>query len=82
MTPVEAFVTFSVVWWLVFFMALPFGAQPEAAPQPGHAEGAPARPRLWLKALITTVVAILLTAGIAWFVQSGLVTIDVPALPR
>lgn len=73
MTTAGALVTFVVVWWLVFFMALPFGAAPEEQPQAGNAESAPARPRLLLKAAITTVLAALATWGIAWFIASGLV---------
>ncbi|HMR31837.1 MAG TPA: DUF1467 family protein [Geminicoccaceae bacterium] len=73
MNAYEAIVTYTVVWWLIFFMVLPFGAQPEADPAPGHAESAPARPRLWLKAGITTVLAGLATWGIAWVVHSGLI---------
>ncbi|MFO1068234.1 MAG: DUF1467 family protein [Geminicoccaceae bacterium] len=66
-------VTFSVTWWLYFFMALPFGAQPAADPVPGTVESAPAKPRLWLKALIATVLAAATTWGIAWVIQSGLI---------
>lgn len=73
MSLVGAIVTYSVVWWLIFFMALPFGAHPEALPQAGHAESAPARPRLWLKAGITTLLAGLATWGIAWLIGSGLI---------
>jgi predicted secreted protein len=73
MTTVGAVVTFAVVWWLVFFMALPFGAEPEEHPAPGHVESAPARPRLLLKALVTTVLAALLTWGIAWLIDSGVI---------
>ena len=73
MTAVGAVVTYAIVWWLIFFMALPFGAQPEAEPRRGHAESAPARPRLWLKAGITSVLAGLATWGIAWIIGSGLI---------
>ena len=73
MTIAGAIVTFVVAWWLIFFMALPFGAAPEEHPQPGNVESAPARPRLLLKALITTVLAALATWGIAWFIASGIV---------
>jgi predicted secreted protein len=73
MTLFEAVITYTMVWWLFFFMALPFGAQPEADPQPGNVESAPARPRLWLKAAIVTVIAGLATWGIAWIVDSGLI---------
>ena len=45
-----------IVWWLVFFMALPFGVQPEIEGTEGHQRGAPLNPRLWLKAGVTTIV--------------------------
>ena len=73
MTPVGAIVTFVVVWWLIFFMALPFGVQPDENPQPGNVESAPARPHLLIKALVTTVLAALATWGIAWLIGSGLI---------
>lgn len=73
MSPFEAVITYTMVWWLFFFMALPFGARPEAHPQPGNVESAPAKPRLWLKAAIVTVIAGLATWGIAWIVDSGLI---------
>lgn len=73
MTLVSGFLTYIVVWWLVFFMALPFGAEPEVSPLPGHAESAPARPRLWLKAGAATVLAGLITWGFAALIDSGLI---------
>jgi predicted secreted protein len=68
-----AVVTFAVAWWLIFFMALPIGAAPEESPQAGNVESAPAKPRLLLKAAVTTVLAVLATYGIAWLIGSGLV---------
>ena len=68
-----AVVTYVVTWWLIFFMALPFGAAPAEHPQAGTVESAPAKPRLWLKALIATVLAAATTWGIAWVIQSGLI---------
>jgi predicted secreted protein len=73
MSTAGAIVTFSVVWWLFFFMALPFGAAPDDKPQPGTVESAPARPRLLLKAAAATVLAALATWGIAWLIGSGLI---------
>jgi predicted secreted protein len=75
MTPIGAIVTFVMVWWLFFFMALPFGAAPDEAPQAGTVESAPARPRLLLKAAVASVLAIGATWGIAWLMQSGLIDI-------
>ena len=75
MNPYEALVTYSVSWWIIFMMALPFGSVAPDEPLPGHATSAPERPRLWLKAGITTVLAAFATWGVAWFVQSGFIDI-------
>lgn len=68
-------VLFAVVWWLVLFMVLPFGAAPPDQVEPGMAESAPARPRIGLKFLITTVIAALITALVVWLVDSGLISL-------
>ena len=81
MRPYQAFLTYAVVWWLVFFMALPFGVRPEEHPLPGHVESAPAKPRLLIKAVITTVLAALVTWAIAWLIQSGMVNLRPPRPP-
>jgi predicted secreted protein len=73
MTAAGALVTYVVVWWLIFFMALPFGAAPDENPRAGTVESAPARPRLLLKVLVTSVLAALATWAIAWFIGSGIV---------
>jgi predicted secreted protein len=73
MNAVGAVVTFVVAWWLVFFMALPFGARPDESPQPGTVESAPAKPRLLAKALVTTLLAALVTWAIGWLIASGLI---------
>ncbi len=64
-------VTFVLVWWLVLFMVLPFGARPPDQVEPGTAPSAPARPRIGLKFLITTLIAMTLTALILWLTDSG-----------
>ena len=71
MTALGAVVTYVCVWWLVFFMALPWGAAPAEHPLPGHATSAPEKPRLLLKVAVTTVIAALLTYGAAFVVDSG-----------
>jgi predicted secreted protein len=73
MTWFGAAIIFAIVWWLVLFMVLPFGAAPPAEVQPGTAPSAPAKPRMALKMAITTLLAALLTALIAWLIQSGLI---------
>ena len=73
MTWFAAGVTFVIVWWLVLFMVLPFGANPPDEVEPGMVPSAPARPRMGLKIAVTTVIAAALTALILWLLQSGLI---------
>ena len=54
MTIFGAIVVFTIVWWLFFFMALPWGVERNEAPEEGHDAGAPVRPLLGRKALATT----------------------------
>ena len=70
MSWVSGIVVYVILWWLVFFMTLPFGVKSphevcEVA-RPGHADGAPVKPRLWLKAEITTLIAAMFW-GIAYY---------------
>lgn len=66
-------ITFVIVWWLVLFMVLPFGASPPEDVEPGMATSAPAKPRIGLKLAITTVIAALLASAILWLADSGLI---------
>lgn len=58
------------VWWVVLFMALPFGASPPEEVKPGHSTGAPAKAHLGKKAAAATVLALIITA-IFFYVTSG-----------
>ena len=66
-------VIFVVVWWLILFMVLPFGARPPEQIEPGTSASAPAKPWLGLKFAVTTALALVVTAGILWLLQSGLI---------
>jgi predicted secreted protein len=58
-----------IIWWTMLFAVLPFGVHSQAEMNdivPGSEPGAPARPRLGLKMLVTTGVAAVLW-GIADF---------------
>ena len=78
MTWFSTILVFVVVWWLVFFMTLPFGARSfhEAGEnvESGNVESAPMKPRLWLKAGAATVIAAVLTVGIYFLIDSGLLS--------
>jgi predicted secreted protein len=71
----SAGMVFVIIWWLVLFMVLPFGAQPPDEVEQGHAPSAPARPRIGLKFLITTGIALAATAAVVWIVESGLISL-------
>jgi len=77
MSLVSAIVTFAIMWWLVFFMVLPFGVRTaeEAgeALEPGQAPSAPVRPRLWLKVGVTTLLTAVFFAVFYTIVASDLV---------
>jgi predicted secreted protein len=75
MTWFSAALVFVVVWWLVFFMSLPIGARSyhEAGENVdvGNAPSAPMRPRIWMKAGISTLIAVVLTIGVYFLIDSG-----------
>jgi predicted secreted protein len=65
-------VLYVLIWWTVLFAVLPVGTKPvsEADEHTGW-RGAPARPRLGMKALATTLIAALI-----WFGAYALITSD------
>ncbi len=76
MDPFGILVVFVIAWWLAFFVTLPFGIRPIENPEPGHAPGAPARPRVWLKAAIATVAAGVITGAIVGVVDAGWLSLE------
>ena len=78
MTWTSAIVIYVCIWWLVFFMAWPIGVKPpheegETA-EPGHEGGAPTRPHLWKKVLVTTLIAALLWGVAYWVIEYDIIT--------
>lgn len=65
---------FFMIWWLVLYMVLPFGNQAPDKIESGNASSAPAKPRLWLKLIITTVIATALTSGYMYLELNGYIT--------
>ena len=61
--------SFLVIWWLVLFAILPWRIRP-AEDEMGQRAGAPANPRLGLKAAVTTGVAAVLW-GILYLIVSS-----------
>jgi predicted secreted protein len=80
-----AIAIYFVIWWTVLFAVLPLKltTQGEAGEVvPGTSASAPTRPRLALKAAITTVVAAVVFAGFLAVKNSGLGLDDIPFLPK
>ncbi|MCB1969488.1 MAG: DUF1467 family protein [Geminicoccaceae bacterium] len=80
MSTAGGIVTYILMWWLFFFMALPFGSRPPEVVEKGHATSAPEKPRLWIKAAVATLLAAAATWGVAQLIASGLISLR-PAGP-
>jgi len=69
----SAIVVYVLLWWLVFFMALPVGVQVPDDDEigKGHATSAPRRPYLGRKALAAAVIAAVLWGGVYYVVEGN-----------
>lgn len=67
---------FVIVWWIIWFMTLSFGVKTPDTPEPGHVASAPEKPRLWIKAAVTTLIAAAITGIIVGVVEMGWLTIE------
>ncbi len=59
------------IWWVVFFMSLPFGSGVTQKPEAGHADGAPTKPHLGLKIAITSIISVILTYITVYLIEHG-----------
>ena len=78
MSVFQGVVAYIIIWWMVLFAVLPFGIRPTEKGDIGHAAGAPANPRLWLKAGITTLVAAAIWVGFYFLATSDLISFRQP----
>lgn len=58
-------VVFILAWWIIFYMTLPFGINPN-----GCESGAPKRPALGMKIFITTLLTSVVWAFIRYLIGS------------
>jgi predicted secreted protein len=65
---------FVIAWWMVLFTVLPWGNRTPDEVEPGNDAGAPDKPRLWLKALITTIIATIIWCIMYWVIESDIIT--------
>lgn len=73
-----------IVWWTVIFAVLPFGVRSQhedGAVEDGTEPGAPQRPLLIRKMLVTTVIAALIVGCFAWAVETGRLTLEMFPMP-
>ena len=72
---ITAVAMYFVIWWIALFAVLPLGTRPvaDADSQSGW-RGAPERPQMLKKALITTVVAAIIWGIMYGVIVSGLVS--------
>lgn len=69
-----AFAIYVIIWWLVLFMVLPFGAGKKIDDESvadGHDAGAPAKPMMWRKLAATTVISFAVFGIFYWAYVSG-----------
>ncbi len=67
-----AFVLFVMVWWTLLFAILPIGVRPEIEADTASGwRGAPARPMLLRKMVITTAVSVVVWGAIMLVIYSG-----------
>ena len=74
MTLTGSIAVFVIIWWLIFFMVLPIGSREvvdQADVAQGQDAGSPKRPRLLFKALMATLVSIVVFALFYWLVSTG-----------
>jgi predicted secreted protein len=77
----SAIAIFFIIWWVTLFAVLPWGNRepdPEEERVDGAEMGAPARPGLRRKVLVTTLLSVLIFAGVYALVTSGLTLEDIP----
>ena len=76
----SAIAIYFIIWWLVLFLVLPFGIRNAhdtgETVEAGNEPGAPVRPRLIQKALITTLLATVVFAVFYLAQTRGLLNLD------
>ncbi len=73
MSIVSAVVVYLLAWWLVLFTILPWGNRPDDDLVTGHAGSAPAKPRLKVKFLVTSVIAAIILLGVHLLLQADVI---------
>ena len=72
---VKIIIIFVIVWWVLFFMALPFGIKKPVSSISGQDSGAPEKPKLWLKFFVVSIISLILTIIINFIIRNNLLGI-------
>jgi predicted secreted protein len=68
-------VVFVIIWWTALFAVLPIGTKPVArADDVSGWRGAPERPRLMMKIIVTTIVTCILWTGSYLLIRSDYIS--------
>ena len=84
---VSGLAIYFVVWWMVLFTVLPWGASSahelDEDVDPGSMKAAPVKPRMLLKFGITTIIAGIIFAIIYLMITKELINLDeIPFFPK
>jgi predicted secreted protein len=71
---VTGIATYVVLWWIVLFSVLPWGVRPNKEAGKGFDAGAPANPRLLMKALATSAISAALWLVLYAVIESGIIS--------
>ena len=71
MSVAAGIVVYILLWWCIFFMALPIGVKRNNNVELGHDTGAPTKAYLWTKVIATTLIALIL-----WFGVNAVITAE------
>lgn len=71
---VTGIIVYIVIWWCIFFMALPIGVRIPERIQEGHATSAPSAPWIGQKVLWTTIISFIIFLGAYYFIETKLIS--------
>ena len=69
-------VTFFIIWWVVIFAVLPWGVHRLKNPEKGMEHGAPEKPLILRKLLLTTGISIILWGTLKYLIENDFLTLD------
>lgn len=76
MNVVTGIVVYAMLWWIIFFMALPINIKVSKT-EKGHASSAPINPALKKKIVYTSLVTIVVWGLVYWGLEARLIPLDV-----